>query len=359
MTSLASKCFDYFDCADFNPDVHGSGAPSRCPIRNCTRTLTTVGFGRGERPYCPDHGIRLHTNTFVYWNGRDHDDSARLRNFRFRPDLARAIAIESTTKAENHRLGYEMSEDALTWNTFVGLAEAGRLRQTLHFLTDREVRGEPDLYLWGTLADVGGRRPVFYAPLREVGNALERGIKHYKTEPDVILVLPGKLVVCIEAKFGSGNPLAHNAGNRNSEKPRDRDGLLGRYLAPSSPQTRDAIDAAGIGGRFHSQLFRNVVFASEMAKWEGRECEWHVVNLASQTQWDEAKRRRQGIGQYDFENPEVSVRAYLRTERRDCFTFRTWEQLHAAVVGPDPALAHLDRYLRGKSAHFKHAFDLR
>jgi hypothetical protein len=358
VTGLTSECFDYFGWEDFSADAAGAGSTSRCPIRDCAQTLTTVRHGRGERPYCPDHGIRLHTNTFVYWNGPRYDDRARLRNFRFRDDLAESIALGAAAKAESHRLGYEMSEDALTWNVFVGLAEAGRLGRLLRFLTGRDVRGEPDLYLWGTRADVGGREPNGYGPLHTVRAALERDVRRYRTEPDVILVLGGRLVVCVEAKFGSGNPLAHDAAREPGSKPHDRDGLLDRYLLPASARTRDAIDAAVIGPRFHSQLFRNVVFASEMARLEGPDCEWHVVNLASRTQWERAEGRLHGAAHYDFGNPEPLVRAYLRTEHQGSFGFRTWEQLHAAVVGPDPALGDLDRYLRGKSAHFGRAFDL-
>jgi len=43
--------------------------------------------------------------------------------FIVRCDLAREVALGSAQKAESHRLRYEMSEDALSWNVFVSLAE--------------------------------------------------------------------------------------------------------------------------------------------------------------------------------------------------------------------------------------------
>jgi hypothetical protein len=50
------------------------------------------------------------------------------------------------------------------------------------------------------------------------------------TEPDIMLVVPGELLICIEAKFGSGNPLAHPGQNAPGNKPTDLDGLIARYL---------------------------------------------------------------------------------------------------------------------------------
>src|SRR3954454_1151135 len=79
-------------------------------------------------PCCPEHALRLHTATFAYWNGPDRELDARRRNFIVRDDLVRSIALRKGMKVESHRLGYEMSEDALSWNVFVSLAEARRLR---------------------------------------------------------------------------------------------------------------------------------------------------------------------------------------------------------------------------------------
>jgi hypothetical protein len=84
-------------------------------VRCCGADLVPVPFGKTQ--WCPEHGLRLHTKTFVYWNGPGREDDARLRNFMVRPELARAIALGKGMKAESHRLGYEMSEDALSWTS--------------------------------------------------------------------------------------------------------------------------------------------------------------------------------------------------------------------------------------------------
>jgi hypothetical protein len=131
---------------------------------------------------------------------------ARLRNFLIQPRLAEAIALGSKAKAESHRLGYEMSEDALSWNVFVGLAEAGALRAATCFLTGVDPHAEPRLYLWGERVDLSGEAAERFAPLDTVRRKLEKGIRRFLTEPDIMLVVDGRSVVCVEAKFGSGNP---------------------------------------------------------------------------------------------------------------------------------------------------------
>jgi hypothetical protein len=109
------------------------------------------------------------------------------------------------------------------------------------------------------------------------------------------------------------------------------------------------VHAERIGPAPRSQLLRNVVFASEMAG----ETPWHVVNLVSSTQ---------AVGTDDkyrsYADPTDEICGYLHPDWRHCFTYRSWEGLHAAVVAGNPDLGALDTYLRGKSAHYRRAFDL-
>lgn len=350
MNDVTSDCFQHFGHEDFDTSRVRSDHWQACPIKACSAPLREVDYGKRKKSFCAAHGLRLHSNTFVYWNGNDQRDEARLRNFRIRPALAHKLALGGKSKAETHRLGYEMSEDALSWNVFVGLAEAGKLRETVQFLTGRGVPSEPQLYLWGERINLGGDRGARFNPLDDVRGRLEGGIGKYKTEPDIMLVVDGQLVVCVEAKFGSGNPLAHKSNVKADEKPTSREGLLERYFDNSSAKTKAIIARDRIGDEFHSQLFRNVIFASEMAD----RSDWHVVNLASSTQW---KARRKAKG-YSFSHPEESVRCYLSESHRDCFSYRTWENLHGALIRDDPALRELDTYLRSKSAHFIPAFEL-
>ena len=232
----------------------------------------------------------------------------------------------------------------------MGLAKAGKLRETAQFLTGRGVRSEPQLYRWGERINLDGDRGARFNPLDLVRDRLEGEIGKYKTEPDIMLVVDGQLVVCVEAKSGSGNPLAHESNVKADEEPTSRNGLLERYLDNSSAKTKAIIARDRIGDEFHSQLFRNVIFASEMAD----KSNWHVVNLASSTQW---KDRPDAKG-YSFSDPETSVRCYLSESHRDCFSYRTWENLHQVLIRDDPALRELDSYLRPKSAYFFPAFEL-
>ncbi|MGA7710442.1 MAG: hypothetical protein WCA81_00950 [Rhizomicrobium sp.] len=118
----------YFTSDDFDLTRAKARNPTMCPINSCSTKLIRVPYRRGKLPFCLTHGIRLHSKTFVYYNVAQNLNDARLRNFIIRCDLASKVALGSAQKAESHRLGYEMSEDALSWNVFVSLAEAGKLR---------------------------------------------------------------------------------------------------------------------------------------------------------------------------------------------------------------------------------------
>jgi hypothetical protein len=163
-----------------------------------------------------------------------------------------------------------------------------------------------------------------------------------------MLIAPDEMLICIEAKFGSANPLAHDSLTAADEKPTTREGLLARYFAPSEYAKR-WIRPDRIGKRFHSQLFRNIVFACEMAG----ELPWHVVNLVSSTQLGHADEIR-----YSFTPPTADVCCYLDPDHQHCFTYQTWEDLHARLIRDHADLEALGVYLRGKSAHYRPAFKL-
>jgi hypothetical protein len=246
-------------------------------------------------------------------------------------------------KAEAHRLGYEMSEDALSWNVFVSLAEADKLRDAVKFLTGLAPRKSPDLYLWGRrINDPDGVHKI-YEPLARVRAELEprSEVRAFPTEPDIMLVAEAELVVCIEAKFGSRNTRSDTKPQDEGKKPTSRRDLLARYLGDrTSDRTKRMICREKIGATLYSQLFRNIVFAAEMAG----TTPWHVVNLVQRGS--------------SCPDPTDEIRNYLHADFRDCFTFRTWEGLHEKSISAAPELGQLDAYLRGKSAHFRRAFAL-
>src|SRR5258706_9818021 len=109
MAKTTSTCRLSFGFAAF--DLRRLRA-TQCPVKDCDVVPIEVSAGKAMRLWCPEHGIRLHSNTFVYWNGPGLNDDSRLRNFIVRKDLVRAIALPKGMKAESHRLGYAMSEDA-------------------------------------------------------------------------------------------------------------------------------------------------------------------------------------------------------------------------------------------------------
>ena len=346
--NVESTCRDTFGHEHFDLEKCVAGFHRGCPVRGCTTPLEETRHGTGKIPFCRTHGLRLHANTFVYFNGAGSDFDGRLRNFVIQREAASRVALAKGKKVESHRLGYEMSEDALSWNIFVGVAEAGKLRGAIYVLTGKEVRGDPKLYLWAQLIDIANGSLEAYAPLSEVRRRLEPDIKKFHTEPDVMLVAEGELTVCIEAKFGSGNPIAHNKTVKAGEKPVNSDELVARYYDKAGSRTKQSIVVEGIKGTFHSQLFRNVVFASEMAD----RGEWHVVNLVSTSQLrDEPKSLA-----YSFVDPTEQVRAYLSSGLAQNFTYRSWEGLYRELIEPDPDLLSLRSYMKSKSAHFAPAF---
>jgi hypothetical protein len=360
MVITQSDCLSRFGWDDFDHNRLENRSwkkkSSQCPVKGCSATLLWIPYGDRRnrdrtKPWCPEHGIRLHSDTFVYWNGPDQNDEARLRNFIVDHDLARAIALPKGMKAEAHRLGFEMSEDALSWNVFRSLAVADKLREAAEFLTGRSLRKTPHLYLWGRRVDDSDGDHGLYEPLRRVRRKLESRIHSFPTEPDIMLVAEGELLVCVEAKFGSGNSLAYDSTPLEGKKPTSRADLLAFYLGDrTSKRTRLIISPDKIGPALRSQLLRNIVFASEMT--DGTP--WHVVNLVSSTQW----HRRRDSRYYSYADPTSEVCGYLQDEWRHCFTFLTWEGFHTAVISSSPELALLDQYLRSKSARFRRAFAL-
>jgi hypothetical protein len=267
--------------------------------------------------------------------------------------LAEQIAMKPGAKAEAYRLGYEMSEDALTWNVFVSLAVAGRLKDAGKWLTGRNLTAEPELYLWGKRVDpidVKNNEQGTYDALQQVRDNLERGINRFVTEPDIMLVVKDEMVICIEAKFGSGNSLSHEGIIKDGDKPASRAGLLARYLGcAKKDRTKAVIRPEFMAQTLHGQLFRNVVFASEMAVKD-----WHVVNLVSSTQ----HRDRKESVRASYANPTDDVRCYLSPDVQSCFTYRTWEDLYAEKIKGTSELRELDHYMRNMSAHYRPAFDL-
>ena len=355
-----SECTDSYIHQDFDVDRLFQ---CQCPIKGCTNEqLTTTPYRKIELPYCVRHGIRIHKNspTFVYFNGdrEEYHIKARLRNFIFHKQYVKEHVLQSSSKAETWRLGYENSEDAVSWNVFVGIMRAGALSRTMSWLAGRKIDGEPELYLWGSHIDLDNNSHDFYPPLCQARKSIEPDIRRFFTEPDVMLIVPEKFVMCIEVKFTSGNTLAQIEEEKEiaEQKPKSVEGIIQRYFTRNTfwKDGSRYIQPNDINHKkFHGQLFRNIVFASGMAeKFDG---DWQVVNLVSSTQWQKFRNKRVSTM---YEDPSEAVRCYLTDQYKQRFAFRTWECLFAHVIKDNNSLQDVAEYMKGKSAFFKQAFVL-
>ena len=133
-----SDCSRHFGWNDF--DCVRLEKSTECPLQGCSATLLSVPYRGGTLPWCPEHGIRLHSNTFVYGMGRIH---AMRRVY--------AISLSGRTAEGEAKL-----------------AVAGKLREATKFLTGRSLSSTPHLYLWGRRIDDPNGKHELYAPLCQV-----------------------------------------------------------------------------------------------------------------------------------------------------------------------------------------------
>lgn len=328
------KTNEYFDT-----NVLTTPTPSKvsaCPVRGCNAELQTPSNGKRLPLYCPDHGIKIHTKTFKYNNP--------LRNIRFEPDYFRQRILGNPFKAETYHLKSENSEDALTWNVFTSLAKAGRLAALASSLAQVDVNKEPELYLWGLRINPDDpANTVPFAELSAARDTFERGINRMHTEPDIMLYVPGKLLMLIEAKFMSGNTIAVE-GKKDvlGEKPKSPAGIMKRYSVGDLPLGSMSTDH--LTPPFFSQLYRNLVFAIWMA--DRLNVEWRLVNLVSD------KHHRDSL------DPTPFIHSLLPVETRHRFARYSWERLFRDHIEGKGHLSELANYLRYKSANREKGLDI-
>lgn len=340
----------YFDIRHLSP---GTSAPGACPISGCTTTLGRAASQWGELPYCPSHRIRIHesSKTFVYYNGADSASKrdAALRNILFDRDYFGQRFLGNAAKAETHRICHETSEDALTWNVFSSLASAGVLPALVADLTRRDIRSEPELYLWGLrVRSDDSTTPVQFPALTDARRKFEAGINRFLTEPDIMLYVPGEVLLLVEAKFTSGNTIASSSPSQDlpEEKPKSREGVIRRY-SPNSLPAGSLIESPP-DAQFYSQLYRNLVFAIYMANQLG--VPWGVASLVGEKQFQARESKA------EFRDPSGFIRELLPAHSREQFRFYSWERLYADYVIESSHLAPLADYMYNKSANGERAF---
>src|SRR5207248_86746 len=99
------------------------------------------------------------------------------------------------------------------------------------------------------------------------------------------MLLTSKRLVCIEAKFTSGNPLCTEKAVKENEKPKSKAAVMKKYIEENRLWARPLFSAKDFGEKVYSQLLRILVFTSTMAQLHDPPLDWMVVNLVSETQF--------------------------------------------------------------------------
>ena len=307
----------------------------RCFVRGCGRILQApTRYSKGEP--CPDHGIYCHFSS----SGATYAYSDVRRNAIVSPDLLAARIVHHPFKYESHRLGAERSEDMLTWNVFRSLQEAGCLGKFARAITGETCTVEPFLYLWGICLTEDAFDP--WDLLIAARERFETNLPVIRplTEPDIGIILPGRYLILIEAKFCSPNT-SYDRGPRVNSQSLTLDELLGIYHEPTL-RILDHIRARS-RPRVHYQLWRNMVFSEWMAQQDHPKTKAFHVNLVRK-----GFERSSAEEFHDLVNPE-----FKRHFRRI-----TWENIYSLCLS-NPRLSRLCRYMETKTARLVRAFHLR
>jgi hypothetical protein len=320
---------------DLDPVIQTAAGPParvRCFVRGCQHfLLPPTRETAGE--VCPDHGITCtRSATFGYRNVRRNTITAH--------DLLATGIVHHPFKFESGRLGWEKSEDTLTFTVFRAFQEVGRLNQVARYITGREEEDEPRLFLWGIEAADDRLRP--WDLLIEARQRFERSlpVKRPLTEPDIGLLLDGRYLVLIEAKFTSPNT-HYTDGPRKDDQSLTKDELLTIYTDPRCPALD--LEAAKKAEAVAYQLWRNVQFASYMASLAKPGTVPYFANLVRRGYERESFRGFQTLVRPEYLGRVVQV---------------TWEELFVIAGLSGGRLLPLREYLLTKTANLAPAFDL-
>jgi hypothetical protein len=326
-----------FGTPDLDPQPHVvSGPPQRvrCYVRGCQELLRPPARGcRGD--VCRIHGIRCHYST----RGATYSYAEVRRNIIVAADLFATRIVGNPHKFETSRLGYENSEDALTWNVFRTLQEYRLLHVVARWITGLDVDTEPRLDLWGLSISDATFQPwdlLLAARARFESNL---PVERPPTEPDIALYLPGYYLILIETKFTSPNPF-YTDGPRRDAQSLTKQELLDIYQDPVLHMLD--VEYARQADRVYYQLWRNMVFTEWMALADGSGTSAYHANLTRAAAQGEESCR-------DFA-------ASLQPRFKDRFTQLTWETIHALTASDRLDLRLLRRYLDTKTAALVPAF---
>lgn len=337
----------------FRNDLQRTRLSDHCPVRNCYADLQKISFGKYQLPFCYEHGLRIHPSGFVYYNGPSGSDLeiATRRNLLFNGDYYILNFLRQHNKMESSRLCYENSEDAVSYNVFTELLSKKALRKLVNAIVKPEIHEDVSLCLWGNNINLINKTTKPYDSFMKVRKELEGDITRFNTEPDIILTIPGKLVICIEAKFGSKNPIAKEHKEEFGEKPKKRERLIKRYWENNRIISKDIFVFRDPSRVFYEQIFRNIVFAASMARIEGHN-NWYVVNLRNQHVMNLKRGKPES---YPIKRNILSM---LNSKYKDRFIHLTWENIYELVVANNEDLSNLKWYLKNKSLSCGRAFNV-
>ncbi len=323
---------------DLDPNlvvVRDSPKRVRCFVRGCDEVVTVPRRGAAG-DVCPVHEIRCHHSP----NGGTYAYEDVRRNVIASPETFVRRVVGNPFKYESHRLGLERSEDALTWNVFRSLQEAGELAEFARTITGDRTQMEPFLYLWGICLTDDEFDPwnLLLAARRKFEAQLP--VERPLTEPDIALHLPGRYLILIEAKFTSRNTYYVEGPRRNASS-LTLDELRGIYEEPSLNILNRR--AARLAIRIPQQLWRNTVFAEWMAREDHPQTRAYHVNLVRHGQDEESAG--------EFTN-------LIQSQFADRFRQITWESIHRQFA-TTMRLNRMCSYLATKTAGLRPAFRLR
>ncbi len=325
-----------YGVADLDPQVvvHPDNRDVvRCYVRGCGHFVgRPTKHRRGE--LCPDHGIFCHHSSY----GSTYSYADVRRNIIASPDVFAERIIGHPFKYESQRLGSEKSEDALSWNVFRSLQEAGCLAQVANLLIGQSHPEEPDLYLWGIRVSDDSFEPWDLLIAARERFESDLPVDRPLTEPDIALHLPGRYLALIEAKFTSPNTF-YERGERKDEQSLTMDELLAIYQDPDLRMLNTKM--AKSRDRVAYQLWRNTILAEWMAMQDSARTKAFHINLVREGHEEESAA---GFGEL------------LRGEHAERFRRATWEEVHRWSRQQSPTLDRLCEYIDQKTAQLRKAF---
>lgn len=313
---------------DGTSEMDSSGG-MRCPLLGNDSWLSwaerKAGAGRKARygtVWVGEPPLRFHpTPTYMLQRPIDNFIAGRT--------LVGEALAGNWDKAESYRLGQEKSEDALTWNVFRSLQEAGELAAMIHALTGiKAAAGEPALYLWGRHIDLHGT-----GAWQALANARIQ-VEPWggqPAEPDCCLHLPGRAWVFFETKFGT--PTATKRSVHTAQA------WFERYGKTCPGIFRQNAILAMPPGLFPGQLLRNVALALHV-----RQASEEVIVIAL-------------VRQADSSSVDVVAHRCMNDGLDVKIRMATWEQIYNALPQRRP-LDRVRNYFEHKSYRLRPAFSI-